>query len=63
MMKHDATDEAPIVRQIRQAQSVSESHDNGRETAPFDSATDTTIGIVTNAYDANGRGHRAVQGA
>lgn len=61
-MKHRTKDEAPIVRQIRQARSVSESHDNGRETAPFLVATDTTS-IVANDSDGNCRGRRAVQGA
>lgn len=60
-MKHRTKDEAPTCGDTR-ARSVSESHDNGRETAPFLLATDTGYSVA-NAYDANGRGRGAVQGA
>ena len=62
-MKHRTKDEAPIVRQIRQAQSVSANHHvNARGNVLSIAITDTTT-IVANDLDGNCRGRGAVQGA
>lgn len=61
-MKHRSEKKAPIVAATTTGASVSESHDNGRETAPSSLATDTSDSVA-NALDGNCRGRYAVQGA
>lgn len=57
-----AKSKAPIVAATTTGASVSEPHDFGRETAPFDIATDTGDSVA-DGIDVFARGRCAVQGA